>query len=412
MSLAIASSLLMPFCSVYLPGRRLPRLPSTVALSSKNRAESTTPASARMVADLAGVGVLGDRDGDVALGVPVERLEGRVGDVQQAEEDRERDHGEDPAAPVAVARAAADVRGRRRLAGAARARWARGACAAWRRRTRRAAARGAAASTGGGSNSSSSSNTSCSAVAVVPRRLATISGSPACGSPSGASCSSVWNDGVYSTVGWCTIGGTSRRAASDAGSSRGPAGCSARASSRRSRSRPAVGLGSRAVGGAPRAAPRRGAPRAAPRRPRLLARRFDRRAGLLARRLDRGSSRGASRGSSRGASTRGSSRRSTRLLARRSTARRAAPQRGSSRGASTSRRLRLEDGRRRRLLDRLRLTLHRRRAGLDVRRADGVLEGLRRQGRPARRAARSAAARARSSGLRVSERLPNNVRKG
>ena len=145
-SLAIASSLLMPFCSVYLPGRRLPRLPSTVALSSKNRAESTTPASARMVADLAGVGVLGDRDGDVALRVPVERLEGRVGDVQQAEEDHERDHGEDPAAPVAVARAAADVRGRRRLAGPAR-RVGRGALARSRRRhrTRRAAARGAAA---------------------------------------------------------------------------------------------------------------------------------------------------------------------------------------------------------------------------------------------------------------------------
>ena len=36
----------MPFLSVYLPGRRSPRSPLIVALSSKKRAESITPLAA------------------------------------------------------------------------------------------------------------------------------------------------------------------------------------------------------------------------------------------------------------------------------------------------------------------------------------------------------------------------------
>ena len=422
-SSAIASPLLMPFWSVYLPGRRLPRLPSTVALSSKKRAESTTPCLGEDGADLAGVGVLGDRDGDVALRVPVERLEGRVGDVQQAEEDHERDHGEDPAAPVAVARARADVRGggvlrrtagrvgRGALARRARRRHGRGArrrgaqrlggrrLDAPLRRTRRARrwpreAGGVRVDRGGG-------RAGCRAAATIsaPRRA---------GRRAAASCSSVWN-GVNSTVGWWSARSAGRRGARPPSrrrvESRAPrAGCSGAASGAACLVRAASSTRASSRGGSAR---------------RLLARRGSTRGA---------SSRGAStRDSSRGASTRGSRRPAAPL--------RAAPRRGAllARGGSTggsssprgrrrgdSRRLlaRRLDPRRlgsktaaARLLDRLRLTLHRGARGLDVRRADGVLEGLRRQGRPARRAARSAAARARSSGLRVSERLPNNVRK-
>ena len=338
LSSAIASSLLMPFWSVYSPGRRLPRLAVDRGAELEEPRRVDDARVGEDLADLAGVGVLGDRDGDVALAVAVERLEGRVGDVQQRRggsraRSRRRSGGPSGRCPC---------RGRRSRAaascGAGAGRWARGACAAARHGGRGARRRGRSGLAGGGS--------------TPPRRRTRRArrgrgaaaagddlGSPACGSPSGASCSSVWKRRVLDRRLVQILArrdvaarGLRRRLEPRLGRllvRRVSARRVARAAARRAAPRAALRRA------APRAAPRRAAPRAAPRRA-VLTR-------LSTRVLGGASTRGSvdrrvrrTRGSARRGLARGSAARRlvARLLARRLA-------RGGS--GSTTRRLRLVD---------------------------------------------------------------------
>ena len=241
-------------------------------------------------------------------------------------------------------------------------------------------------------------------------RAATSRGSSSRGSPSGASapCSSVWN-GVYSTVGWWDVlAASARRGLRRAGvlAQRARLGgllgarggerlvASARgdlvAGRRRARPRARRGVFARLVGGR-RVVARRGG-----RRRSLGARLRRRAAALLAR---RGGSRAArrSRGLDGGDASLARLVGGRRVLARR----RRRARRGLRRAARGRRRgLARLGGRRRRVLARRRrrrrgvlarrggglLLVDERLVRLDVRRADGVLEGLRRAAAAARAA--------------------------
>ena len=111
--LAQDGAVLASFCEHVVAGAQLAALAGDRGVDLEERCLSITPLRCSRSAIWPDVGALRDVDLDGARAVAVEGLEDAVDHVQRGDDDDERDHGEDPAAPVALARRGAPARPRR-----------------------------------------------------------------------------------------------------------------------------------------------------------------------------------------------------------------------------------------------------------------------------------------------------------